>query len=144
MKAIPVAVRERIIYLYDQGKGTKEIAISLGYCQAAVRRVRQRFKLRGTLETLTHQCGRKSLLTAALATRLRALLEKQPDATLAELGAKFQRPTSTIDLWLERLGWSYKKNAARRRAVTARRGGATPAMAGTAGRRAGGPAGVRG
>lgn len=35
MKAIPVAVRERILKLYDQGRGTTEIAASFGYCVAA-------------------------------------------------------------------------------------------------------------
>lgn len=144
MKAIPVAVRERIMHLYDQGQRTKEIASSLGYCVAAVRRVRQHFKLRGTLEPHTHQCGRKSLLTTAVEARLRALLNRQPDATLAELGAKCQRPTSTIDLWLARMGLSCKKNPARGRAVAARRGGAKKAMAGPAGGRAGRPTGVRG
>ena len=92
MKAIPVAVRERIIHLYDQGKRTKEIASSLGYCVAAVRRVRQNFKLRGTLEPQTHQCGRKSLLTAALEARLRALLNQQPDATLGKRRASYWLP----------------------------------------------------
>jgi transposase len=144
MKAIPVAVRERIIYLYGEGKRTKEIAAGLGYCLAAVRRVRQHFKQRGTLEPQTHQCGRKSLLTAARQARLQALVEQHPDATLAELGAKLQRPTSTIDVWLDRLGLSCKKNGARRRAVTARRGGAKKAMAGALGGRAGRQAGVRG
>jgi transposase len=132
MKAIPVAVRERIIHLYDQGHGTKEIATLLGYCVAAVRRVRQNFKRRGTLEPQTHQCGRKTLLTPALRTRLQALLDKRPDATLAELGAKFKRPTSTMDLWLDRLGFSCKKNAIRRRAVAARHGRAKKGMAGQA------------
>jgi transposase-like protein len=50
MKAIPVEVRARILKLYDQGKGTSEIAASFGYCVAAVRRVRQHFKVCGTLE----------------------------------------------------------------------------------------------
>ena len=144
MKAIPVAVRERILKLYDQGKSTCDIAASFGYCVAAVRRVRQHFQARGTLEPQTHRCGRKSLLTAARKTRLQQLLARRPDATLAELGAHFRRPTSTVDLWLNRLGWSVKKNAARRRAVTARRGGAKKAMAATAGGRSRHPAGVRG
>ena len=133
MKAIPVAVRERILQLYDQGRSTVEIAAALGYCVAAVRRVRQFFKLRGTLEPQTHRCGRKTLLTEARQTRLLALLAKQPDATLAELGARLGRPTSTMALWLERLGWSYKKNAARRRAGAARRGRTKTDMAGAAG-----------
>lgn len=144
MKAIPVAVRERIIALYDQGKGTAEIAASFGYCVAAVRRVRQHFKARGSLEPQTHRCGRKTLLTESRQARLLRLLERRPDATLAELGAQLERPTSTIDLWLNRLGWSWKKNAARRRAVATRRGGAKKAMAATAGGRARPPARVRG
>ena len=144
MKAIPDAVRERILKLYDQGKGTADIAASFGYCVAAVRRLRQHFKARGTLEPQTHRCGRKTLLTASRKQRLLRLLERRPDATLAELGAHFERPTSTMDLWLTRLGWSCKKNAARRRAVAARRGGATKAVAATAGGRVRQPAGVRG
>lgn len=144
MKAIPVAVRERIVQLYHQGKGTAEIATSFGYCVAAVRRVRQHLQERGTLEPQTHRCGRKTLLTASRKARLLRLLDRRPDATLAELGAQLERPPSTIDLWLTRLGWSCKKNAARRRAVAARRGGAKEPMAATAGRRVRQPARVRG
>jgi transposase len=144
VKAIPVPVRERIVHLYDQGKSTAEIAASFGYCVAAVRRVRQHFKARRTLEPQTHRCGRKTLLTARHRDRLQKLVAQQPDATLAELGAQFQRPTSTMDLWLNRLGLSCKKNAARRRAVAARRSGAEKAVAAAAGRRAHSPPGVRG
>ena len=144
MKAIPVALRERILQLYDQGQGTSEIAASFGYCVAAIRRVRQHFKERGTLAPQTHRCGRKTLLTESRKARLLRLLERRPAATLAELGAQLERSTSTIDLWLKRLGWSLKKNAARRRAVAARRGGAAPTMAATAGGRVRRPAGVRG
>ena len=146
MKAIPVAMRERILKLYDQGKSTVEIAAFCGYCVAAVRRVRQQFKARGTVEPHTHLCGRKTLLTAQRKTRLQQLVADQPDATLAELGTRLDRPfgTSTVDLWLRRLGWSYKKNAARRRAAPARRGRTTGALARTTGRGADRPARVRG
>jgi transposase len=144
MKAILVPVRERILHLYERGKSTGEIAASLGYCVAAVRRVRQHFQARGTLEPQTHRCGRKTLLTARRRKRLQTLVAHQPDATLAELGAQFKRPTSTMDLWLHRLGWSCKKNPARRRAVAARRGGAKKPVATTAGGRGGGAAGVLG
>jgi transposase len=144
MKAIPVAVRERILKLYDQGKSTREIAASFGYCVAAVRRLRQHFQARGTLEPQTHRCGRKTLLTESRKARLLERLAQQPDATLAELGARFQRPTSTMDLWLHRLGWSCKKNAARRRAVAARRGGTKKAVAGTVDGRARRLLGIRG
>lgn len=146
MKAIPVPVRERILQLYEQGKSTAEIAAFSGFCVAAVRRVRQHFKARGTLKPQTHLCGRKTLLTARRQTRLQKLLAAEPDATLSQLGSRLDRPfgTSTMDLWLRRLGWSYKKNPARRRAAPARRDRTEGALA----RKSGGgirhPAGVRG
>ena len=144
MKAIPVPVRERILHLYDQGKSTCEIATSLDYCVAAVRRGRQHFQARGTLDPQTHRCGRKTLLTPRRRERLQRLVAEQPDATLAELGAPFKRPTSTMDLWLKRLGLSSKKNAVRRRAVAARRGGTKKAVAPAAGGRARRATGVLG
>ena len=111
MRAIPVPLRQRIIELYEQGKSTREIAQFCGFCVAAVRRVRQQFRERRTLEPQTQRCGRKTPLSAEREQRLRELLAAQPDATLAELGARLDRPfrTSTIDLWLRRLGWRYKK-----------------------------------
>jgi transposase len=117
MRAIPVVIRKRILQLYERGKTTREIAQFSGFCVAAVRRVRQQFRQRGTLEPQTHLCGRKTLLTEERKQRLQQLLAEQPDATLAELGARLDRRfrTSTIDLWLRRLGWKFKKNSGRRR-----------------------------
>jgi transposase len=124
MRAIPLTARERIIHLYDQGQSTREIAEFLGFCVAAVRRVRQQFKVRGSLKPQTHLCGRKTLLTAERKASLQKWVQAQPDATLAELGARWDRPfgTSTVDLWVRRLGLTYKKNAVRRRAKPPGRG----------------------
>jgi transposase len=146
MRAIPVPLREHILKLYEQGKSTAEIAVVCGFCVAAVRRVRQHFKARGTLKPQTHLCGRKTLLTSRRKTRLQKLVAAQPDATLAELGTRLDRPfgTSTVDLWLRRLGLSYKKNAARRRAAPPRRGRTKGALARPTGGGASRPARVRG
>ena len=124
MRAIPVPIRKRILELYERGKGTREIAQFSGFCVAAVRRVRQQFRQRGTLDPRTHGCGRKTLLTEERRQRLRELLAEQPDATLAELGGRLDHPfrTSTINLWLWRLGWKFKKNSGRRRTRPTRRG----------------------
>ena len=105
MRAISVPMRQRILQLYDQGESTAEIAESLGFCVAAVRRVRQQYQERGSLEPQTDRCGRKSLLTEARRARLLELLAEQPDATLAELGSRMDRPfgTSTMALWLRQL-----------------------------------------
>ena len=123
MRAIPIPIRKRILELYDSGRSTRDIAQFSGFCIAAVRRVRQQFRQRRALETRTYLCGRKTLLTEARKQRLRQLLSEQPDATLAELGARLDRPfrTSTIDLWLRRLGWKFKKNSGRRRTRAPRR-----------------------
>jgi transposase len=131
MKAIPLAMRERILELYGEGWKTSDIASSLGFCVAAVRRVRQQFKERGSLKPQTERCGRKSLLTPERKIRLEEILSKKPDATLAELGAQMDRPfrTSTVDLWLRQLGWNYKKNATRRRTTPAGRNGAKSRLA---------------
>jgi transposase len=131
MRAIPFATRQRIVQLYEQDKSTRDISEFFGFCVAAVRRVRQQFKERGTLQPQTHLCGRKTLLTVGRQARLQKLVTAQPDATLAELGTRLDRPfgTSTIDLWLRKLGLTCKKNAARRRAGSARRGGAKKALA---------------
>jgi transposase len=124
MRAIPLPVRERIVQLYERGKSTGEIAEAFGFCVAAVRRVRQQFKDRGTLQPQTHLCGRNTLLTAERQERLQKLLSRKPDATLAELSASLDRPfrTSTVDLWLRQLGWTYKKNPVRGRTKPAGRG----------------------
>ena len=123
MRAIPIPIRKRIVELYERGKSTREIAQFSGFCVAAVRRVRQQFRERRTVEPQTHLCGRKTLLTEERKQRLHQLLSQQPDATLAELGAGLDRPfrTSTIDLWLRRLGWRFKKNSGRRRTTTSGR-----------------------
>jgi transposase len=112
MEAIPVPVRRRIIKLYEQGQSTRRIAEALGYSVAAVRRVRQHFKARGTLEPQTHLCGRTGFFTPERQGRLRHLVAEKPDATLAELCALMDRPValSTMDLWLGRLGFSFKKS----------------------------------
>jgi len=131
MRAIPFPTRQRIIHLYEQGKSTRDISGFFGFCVAAVRRVGQQFKERGTLQPRTRRCGRKTLLTTRRKAHLQKLVEQQPDATLAELGARMDRPfgTSTMDLWLRRLGLTYKKNAARRRTEPPRRGRKKGALA---------------
>ena len=117
--------------IYKRGKSTRESAEVFGFCVAAVRRVRQQSRQRGTLEPRTHPSGHRMLLTEERKQRLEKLLSEQPDATPAELSARLDRrfPTSTVDLWLRRLGWRYKKNSGRRRAKPAERGRKRSALA---------------
>jgi len=68
--------------------------------------VRQHFAERKRLEPRRRLCGRKGLPTSERKEQLQGLVAAQPGATLAELGARMERPfaTSAIDLWLRRLG----------------------------------------
>ena len=108
-------MRQRILQLYEQGKRTQDIAAFSGFCVAAVRRVRQQFKARGTLKPQTHLCGRKTLLTRTRQVRLEKLVTAQPDATLAELrqgleselGIEVSR--SHLGRWLDRMQLRLKK-----------------------------------
>ena len=112
MEAIPVEVRKRIIVLYERGKQTGEIADGIGYCVAAVRRVRQHLRERGTLRPQTHRRGRTGKFTAERQQRLRHLVAEQPDATLAELieAMEVRVASSTMHRWLTRLGLTLKKS----------------------------------
>jgi transposase len=118
MTPIPVEVRKRIIALYERGKGTAAIADALGYCAAAVRRVRQHLRERGTLEPATHRCGRRGRFTPEVGAELQRLHDARADATLAELAdALADGPLalsvspSTVDRWLRvRLGVTRKKS----------------------------------
>lgn len=112
MEAIPLPMRQRIIALYEQGKKTRQIAEAMGFCVAAVRRVRQHFTQRGTLVPQTHRCGRTGFFTPERQQRLRQLIAEKPDSTLAELCAKMDRPVaiSTMDTWVRKLGLTFKKS----------------------------------
>ena len=128
MEPIPMKVRQRIIALYDEGEPTKEIAEALGYCPAAVRRVKQHLRERKTLEPkVPERRGPKGKLTPELRERLRRLVAATPDATLAELRAALAKAdgdkadgggdvprvevsTSTVDRWLGKLRLPFKKS----------------------------------
>jgi len=92
---------------------------------AAVRRVRQHLRERGTLQPQTHRRGRKGKFTAERQRRLRDLVTQQPDATLEELieAMEVRVASSTMHRWVTRLGLTrLKKVAEGERAATPRRG----------------------
>ncbi len=122
MEPYPRQIRQRIIALYDEGKPTKYIADLFGVCRSGVRRIRQRFRARGTLDPLPRNPGRDQGLCEADRERLRALVAAEPDATLAELHAGLGAgvSVSTVDRTLTRLGLPLKKSPAGPRSRTAR------------------------
>ena len=122
MEPYPRPIRQRIIALYDEGKPTKYIAELFGLCRSGVRRIRQRFRERGTLDPAPRNPGRPPGLGDVDQARLRALVAATPDATLAELHADLGAAVSvsTVDRAVTRLGLPRKKSRGGRPSRTGR------------------------
>lgn len=122
MEATPLRTRKRIMELYAEGKKTQEIAGLFGMCKAAVRRIKQHLRERGTLEPLPQNAGAKGKFTPELKGRLAELVAARPDATLAELrdGLGVDVAIATVDVWTRKLGLRYKKSRSRRPSNSAR------------------------
>ena len=106
MARYPAMVRERIVELYDQDYSTSEIAEVFGVCESGVRRTRQHFRERGTLDPLPRTCGRKPVMTADVERRIRDHVAAHPDATREELRSALGLTVSlqSISKWFKRLG----------------------------------------
>lgn len=122
MEATPLRTRKRIIELYAQGRKTQEIAGLFGMCKAAVRRIKQHLRERGTLRPLPQNAGAKGKFTPELRVKLADLVAARPDATLAELreGLGIDVSIATVDVWTKKLGLRYKKSRSRRPSNSAR------------------------
>jgi transposase len=116
MARYPAMVRRRIVELYEQDYSTAEIAEVFGVCASGVRRVRQRLRERGTLEPLPRTCGRRPMMSAEVARRVREHVSAQPDATREEIRAALGLSVSlqSISRWLKRLGLPLKKSRSAR------------------------------
>ena len=121
MARYPAMVRERIVELYEQDYSTSEIAEVFGVCDSGVRRVRQHFRERGTLEPLPRTCGRKPVMTVEVERRIRDHVASRPDATREELRSALGLTVSlqSISKWFKRLGLSLKKSRRAPRSRTA-------------------------
>ena len=111
MEAMTMGERRRILTLYERDWPTRRIAEAIGRSESGVRRVRQRYRERGSLQPLKRGDGRPPKVRAADRQKLAALVAAHPDATLDELleqsGLAVSR--STIDRHLRALSFSFKK-----------------------------------
>ena len=112
MRTISLDLRERILYAYDQGEGTREqvakrFCVSLGL----VKKLLAQRRRTGDITSQHHRSGRKPLILAIHQRRLRTLVSKKPDLTLAELRAAvgLRCTLPAVHYALARLGLTYKK-----------------------------------
>lgn len=138
MKAYALDLRERVLRARGQGHSAQEVATQFSLSKRSVERYWRRYQDTGQATALKMGGHRRSRLAPHDAT-LRAWITARPDLTLGELQQRCRKELQVrlgiTALWhrLARLGLSYKKNAARRRATPARTPGRARPLVAAAG-----------
>jgi transposase len=116
-------LRSRVLADCDAGMAAKDVAAKFRVSRSWVNRVVQRRRETGEIEPRPQTVFKKHAL-AGQEERLRALVDAQPDRTLAELREALPSAASLSSIWraLDRLGLTVKKNGTRRRTASTRRG----------------------
>ena len=115
----PQQLRDRVLAAYDRGLRTGEITKAFGISAAYAKRTRQVRREEGRVTPLP--MGGVRVVKVDI-DKLRALVENQPDATIAELHERLGKDTCTVSavtMALSRLKLTYKK----RRCMPANRTG---------------------
>ena len=117
-------LRTRVLGDCDAGLAPKEVATKFRVSRSWENRLVQRRRETGQIGPRQQTVFKKQAL-AGQEDRLRALVDAQPDRTLAELREALPSSASLSSVWraLDRLQLTVKKNGTRRRAAPARRRG---------------------
>jgi transposase len=117
-------LRTRVLADRDAGMAAKDVAARFRVSLSWVNRLVQRRRETGEVAPRPQTVFKKQAF-AGQEDRLRALVDAQPDRTLAELREALQSSASLSSVWraLDRLQLTVKKNGARRRTAASRRRG---------------------
>ena len=112
MATLSLDIRQRILDRYDKGHHTRE-TIAKRFCVslAMVKKLIRQRKRIGDVGPLHWRAGRKPTITAPHKDKMRAILQKRPDTTLAELRIALRLSCSltAIHKALATMGLTYKK-----------------------------------
>jgi transposase len=113
MRAYSQDLRRRVLAKCDAGKSSDEVAKLFEVSPAWVRRLKQRRRELHTIEPLPRRYGPHPTFTREHEEQLKALVQQQPDATLAELQARLgvKVHISRICRTLQKLELSFKKKS---------------------------------
>lgn len=120
MKSYSNDLRERIVKWRQEGESAQEVAKRFGVSKRSVERYWKIHQETGAVTPKQRGGYRRSVLESHDA-RLRRWIQAEPGLTLAQMLARLRAQCGidlgTTALWhrLEKLGLSFKKNAARRR-----------------------------
>ena len=117
-------LRTRVLADRDAGMAAKDVAAKFRVSWSWVNRLVQRRRETGEVAPRRQTVFKKQAF-AGQDDRLRALVDAQPDQTLAELREALRSSASLSSVWraLDRLQLTVKKNGARRRTAASRRRG---------------------
>jgi transposase len=107
-------LRERVFKAWEVSGDASDVAATFGVSRAWVHRLAQRQRDTGSLAP-RQQTKFRARVLADQEDSLKATVNAQPDATLAELRAQLGTTAALSTVWLalERLGISLKKNGVR-------------------------------
>jgi transposase len=112
MEAYSMDLRKRVLATVDENRLTRiEIARLFQVSTAWIRRLVQRRRETGSIAAKTGKPGRKPKLSGEHRQRLLLLVQRDPDATLAELQRRLRVAVCLGTIWraLQDLGLTYKK-----------------------------------
>lgn len=112
MEAYSIDLRRRVLSMCDEGEPTKVVAAMFEVSPAWVRRLKQRRRQLNTIAPLVRKLPDQHKLDEQDRQRLKALVQQQPDATLAELNNRLGNKVGLTTLWraLADLKLSLKKS----------------------------------
>ena len=120
MSAYSLDLRKRVLRAWDAGMDAEAVAAKYDVSRAWVHRLVQRRRETGSITPRQQTKFRRRVLEGQ-EDRLVALITARPDATLSELREALPTTAALSTLWraIDRLGFTVKKNGARRRTTTA-------------------------
>ena len=117
MEAFSLAVRRRIIELYQSGLDTEDIAQIMACSAAGARRVWQRYREQGVVAPRPHGGGQTPKLDEERRRRvLGELMAQRPDAFCREIAEELEQRLGvricrqTVGRWLGEMGLTRKKS----------------------------------
>ena len=121
MRAYSMDLRERALLDSDAGMKADEVAEKYHVSGSWVRLLKQRRRETGEIAPRPQRYGPHRMLTPHLQT-LAALIQEQPDRTLAEIKDALDTPASLATIWraVKQLGFTVKKNGTRVRTRSTR------------------------
>ena len=124
MRAYSMDLRERVLRDSDAGLTAAAVAVQYHVSASWVRRLKQRRRETGEVAPRQQRYGRHPVLAPQLHT-LAALIQEQPDRTLADLQVALGTSASLATIWraVKQLGFTLKKNGARGRTRSSRHRG---------------------